>query len=98
MNDDGGDAHPRFYKDMVEYHDKVIGRLLDYLAEQGLSEDTLVIYTGDNGSPQEVCSVTHRHNEICGGKGKTERHRDTCAVDSADAGDGAGWCGQFGLS
>ena len=47
---------PRFYKDMVEYHDKVIGRLLDYLAEQGLSEDTLVIYTGDNGSPQEVCS------------------------------------------
>ena len=71
MDDSGSDAHPRFYKDMVEYHDKVIGRLLDYLAEQGLSEDTLVIYTGDNGSPQEVCSVMHRHNEICGGKGKT---------------------------
>ena len=71
MDDSGSEAHPRYYKDMVEYHDKAIGRLLDYLAEQGLSEDTLVIYTGDNGSPQEVCSVTHRHNEICGGKGKT---------------------------
>ena len=71
LNDMGVGAHPRFYKDMVEYHDKVIGRLLDYLAEQGLSEDTLVIYTGDNGSPQEVCSIMHRHNEICGGKGKT---------------------------
>ena len=74
LNDDGGEAHPRFYKDMVEYHDKVIGRLLDYLAEQGLSEDTLVIYTGDNGSPQEVCSIVHRHNEICGGKSTTNDH------------------------
>ena len=65
------DDPPRFYKDMVEYHDKLIGKLLDYLDEQGLSQDTLVIYTGDNGSPQEVCSIVHRHNEICGGKGKT---------------------------
>ena len=62
---------PRFYKDMVEYHDKVIGRLLDHLEAQGLSEDTLVIYTGDNGSPHDVCSMVHQHNEICGGKGKT---------------------------
>ena len=62
---------PRFYKDMVEYHDKVIGRLMDYLDEQGLGEDTLVIYVGDNGSPHDVCSLVHEHNEICGGKGKT---------------------------
>ena len=62
---------PRFYRDMVEYHDKVIGRLLDYLGEQGLSEDTMVIYVGDNGSPHDVCSMVHEHNEICGGKGKT---------------------------
>ena len=56
---------------MVEYHDKVIGRFLDYLDGQGLSEDTLVIYLGDNGSPHDVCSMMHEHNEICGGKGKT---------------------------
>ena len=62
---------PRFYKDMVEYHDKVIGRLMDYLDEQGLGEDTLVLYLGDNGSPHDVCSFMHEHNEICGGKGKT---------------------------
>ena len=62
---------PRFYRDMVEYHDKTIGRLLDYLDAAGLSEDTLVIYTGDNGSPHDVCSMVHEHNEICGGKGKT---------------------------
>ena len=62
---------PRFYKDMVEYHDKTIGRLMDYLDEQGLGEDTLVLYVGDNGSPDDVCSMVHEHNEICGGKGKT---------------------------
>ena len=62
---------PRFYKDMVEYHDKAIGRLMDYLDEQGLGEDTLVLYVGDNGSPDDVCSIMHEHNEICGGKGKT---------------------------
>ena len=62
---------PRFYKDMVEYHDKTIGRLMDYLDERGLGEDTLVLYVGDNGSPDDVCSMVHEHNEICGGKGKT---------------------------
>ena len=65
------DDDPRFYKDMVEYHDKVIGRLVDYLDQENLSEDTLIVYLGDNGSPHDVCSMVHAHNEICGGKGKT---------------------------
>ncbi len=65
------DDNPKFYKDMVEYHDKVIGRLVDYLDQENLSEDTLIIYLGDNGSPHDVCSMVHAHNEICGGKGKT---------------------------
>ncbi|HIO64627.1 MAG TPA: arylsulfatase [Dehalococcoidia bacterium] len=71
LEDGSWEDDPRFYKDMVEYHDTVIGRLTDYLHEQGLSEDTLVVYVGDNGSPTDVCSMVHDHNEICGGKGKT---------------------------
>ena len=71
LEDGSWEDDPRFYKDMVEYHDKVIGRLMDYLDEQGLGEDTLVMYVGDNGSPHDVCSMVHEHNEICGGKGKT---------------------------
>ncbi len=62
---------PRYYKDMVEYHDKVIGRVNAKLEELGLAEDTLVIYVGDNGSPIEVCSMVHNHTEVCGGKGLT---------------------------
>jgi len=71
LEDGSWEDDPKFYRDMVEYHDKVIGRLLNYLENQGLQEDTLVIYLGDNGSPDDVCSMMHQHNEICGGKGKT---------------------------
>ena len=71
LEDGSWEDDPKFYKDMVEYHDKVIGKLIDYLAQQNLSENTLIIYLGDNGSPHDVCSMVHSHNEICGGKGKT---------------------------
>ena len=71
LEDGSWEDDPKFYRDMVEYHDKVIGRLLSYLENQGLQEDTLVVYLGDNGSPADVCSMMHQHNEICGGKGKT---------------------------
>jgi arylsulfatase A len=35
---------------MVTYMDGIVGRLLDKLVELGLEENTLVIFTGDNGS------------------------------------------------
>ena len=69
---EGWDDNPRYYKDMVEYHDKVIGRIMDKLDELSIRDNTLVIYVGDNGSPQEVCSIMHRHDEVCGGKGLTK--------------------------
>lgn len=65
------DDEARYYKDMVEYHDKVIGRVNAKLEQLGIAEDTLVIYVGDNGSPIEVCSIIHSHTEVCGGKGLT---------------------------
>jgi len=51
------DASPRFkgksegdlYGDVVEEFDYETGRLLDTLDELGLSENTLIIYTADNG-------------------------------------------------
>ena len=51
------DASPRFrgnsngglYGDVVEEFDYETGRLLDVLDKQGLRDNTLVIYTSDNG-------------------------------------------------
>lgn len=42
----------RYYA-MVEWFDETCGQLLDRLDEKGLTEDTLVIYIGDNGWIQD---------------------------------------------
>ena len=38
-----------FYADGMVEHDAVIGQLLDYVDELGITEDTIVVYTTDNG-------------------------------------------------
>jgi arylsulfatase len=38
-----------FYNDAMMLHDRDVGRLLDLLDELGIAEDTLVVYTTDNG-------------------------------------------------
>lgn len=37
------------YAGLVTFQDAMVGRLLDWLAEAGLSEDTIVVYTSDHG-------------------------------------------------
>ena len=47
---------PKYYRDMVEYMDRDMGKVLDALDRLGLAENTLVLYYSDNGSPPEVTS------------------------------------------
>ena len=44
------EAHPRFFRDMVEYADFTVGRVLDHLEKLKLRENTLVLFYGDNGT------------------------------------------------
>ena len=37
------------YAGLVTFQDAMVGRLLDWLAEAGLAEDTIVVYTSDHG-------------------------------------------------
>lgn len=62
------DSGVKYFKDMVEYMDVVIGRIVDKLDELGLREDTLLLFIGDNGSPRQVTSIIHGR-EFQGGKG-----------------------------
>ena len=39
-----------YFRDMTAYADKCVGRIVDALDELGLREDTVVIYTTDNGT------------------------------------------------
>lgn len=44
-----GRADPAVYKAMVEQMDEAIGRLLSYLEKQKLTENTIIVFTNDNG-------------------------------------------------
>lgn len=44
---------PGSFRASVEYMDHLVGRLLDTLDELGLSENTVVVFTSDNGSPHD---------------------------------------------
>ncbi|MBD3265730.1 sulfatase-like hydrolase/transferase [bacterium] len=44
------------FEDMVAYMDTIIGRITKKLEECGVRENTLLIFTGDNGSPRQIRS------------------------------------------
>ena len=55
---------------MVAYLDKVVGRLVDHLKKEGLWENTLLVFTGDNGTGKGVTSVLNGKT-VGGDKGNT---------------------------
>ena len=50
-------SDPAYFADMVEYADYLVGRLIDHLDELGLAENTLVLFTGDNGTHRSLKSM-----------------------------------------
>lgn len=60
----------KYFKDMVEYTDKIVGKVVDCLEEQGLRENTLLVFTGDNGTYPKLTSVLNG-KAYPGGKGST---------------------------
>ncbi len=64
-------SNKRFYVDMVEYMDKITGRIVQKLDDLGLRENTLILFTGDNGSPKGITSQMQDGGTIDGGKGLT---------------------------
>ena len=59
-----------YFKDMVAYTDKVVGKIHDKLVATGLDNNTLLIFTGDNGTNVNIVSYTS-DDTIRGGKGNT---------------------------
>lgn len=64
-------TNKRFYVDMVEYMDKIIGRIVGKLDSLGLRENTFIIFTGDNGTPKGITSQMSDGRTIDGGKSET---------------------------
>jgi arylsulfatase A len=73
----GSDADTQQEKviDMWEYGDKMVGKILAQLNQLGLREETLMLFTSDNGSSARVNNVRvmteHGPQRVTGEKGKT---------------------------
>ena len=63
-------ANRKYFADMVAYMDKIIGRIVEETEAAGIAEDTLLLFTGDNGTAGSIVSKLG-DREIKGGKGKT---------------------------
>jgi arylsulfatase A len=55
---------------MVTYMDKMVGRIVEKLEALGLREDTLILFTGDNGTDKPIVSEINGQR-VAGGKGAT---------------------------
>ncbi|MBT3227647.1 MAG: sulfatase-like hydrolase/transferase [Candidatus Marinimicrobia bacterium] len=60
----------KYFPDMVAYTDKIVGKMVDHLEELGIADDTLLLFTGDNGTDKKVTSKFNG-KKIRGGKGRS---------------------------
>ncbi len=64
-----GRGDPAHFADMVAYMDKEVGEIVAALDRGGLLEDTLILFTGDNGTPRQITSMLGE-TPLPGGKGQ----------------------------
>ena len=49
-------TNARFFRDMVHYVDGIVGKITKQLDDVGVRENTLILFTGDNGSYESIVS------------------------------------------
>jgi arylsulfatase A len=67
---ESGSKDHQHFADMVEYMDKLIGKLVAALDKHGVRENTLLIFLGDNGTGAGTRSLMG-DKEVIGAKGST---------------------------
>ena len=64
-------GEPQYFPDMASYMDKLVGKIVSKIEELNLSENTIIIFTGDNGTDYPIVSM-FRGDKYPGGKGSTK--------------------------
>lgn len=71
---DSGKSKPaQAYATLVESMDTALGELMDHLEKQGIAENTLILFLGDNGGDAPL-GPTHQHNSSFPLRGKKATH------------------------
>ena len=70
MRDERYQNDTAYFREMVAYADKIVGQIVTQLKEKGLLENTVLIFTGDNGTHPSIYTHT-TSGVIRGGKGNT---------------------------
>ena len=65
----------KYFKDMVEYTDKIVGKIVSKLDQLNLTDNTILIFTGDNGTHSSITSQTI-NGPYKGGKGQLKDNGD----------------------
>ena len=65
------EGETKYFPDMVAYMDKMVGKIVAKIEALGLSENTIIIFTGDNGTEGSIVS-TLNGKSYKGGKGSTK--------------------------
>ena len=58
----------RHFRDMVAYADKAVGQIVSQLGKSGVRDNTLIIFTGDNGTDTPIVTPWNG-TKVVGGKG-----------------------------
>ena len=70
----GSPSNSIFFKDQMAYLDKNVGEIIDKVKELGLEENTLILFTGDNGTGVEIKTQMKDGKIIPGMKGQTTEY------------------------
>lgn len=63
-----GQAH--YFEDMMAYTDKIMGRINRKLEDLGIKNNTLLLFTGDNGTDVPIVSILNER-KVAGAKGQS---------------------------
>lgn len=63
-------GHAHYFEDMMSYTDRILGDINAKLEELGIKDNTLLIFTGDNGTDVPVVSMLNGR-EVAGAKGQS---------------------------
>jgi len=64
------DEDTRYFKDMVAYMDRCVGKIVDNVDALGLADSTLILFYSDNGTHRDIVSQSAA-GQVAGGKGLT---------------------------